>query len=184
MASDFKNFKERGEKIAEWLQREFLTIQTGRASSAFLDKVAVESYGTLMPVNQVASINVEDARTLRIMPWDASLLRAIEKAIMSANLGVSVSVDDKGIRIFFPEPTAERRVGLVKLIKEKHEEARVSLRTLREEFRSDIALREKEGTIGEDEKFRQNEELQKLTDEANRKLDEMAEKKEGDIMNI
>jgi ribosome recycling factor len=182
MSYTFTKFKEEAATIEERLRRELSSIQTGRATPAFLDGIRVEAYGSAMPLNQVASISIEDARTLRISPWDASQSKDIEKAITVANLGVSVSVDGSGVRVFFPAPTAERRQLVAKLVREKLEEGRVAVRSLREATWNDIQAKEKEGGMSEDEKFRYKDEMQKLVDQANAKLGEMADKKEQEVL--
>jgi ribosome recycling factor len=181
MAYNFSPLKDRIKEVQEWLSKEFTSIRTGRATPALLDSVQVESYGARMPISQVGSISVEDPRTLRISPWDVSQVKEIEKAIIAANLGVSVSVDDKGARVFFPELTSERRTILMKLAKERLEDARVSLRKERDQVWNEIQAKEKEGGMGEDEKFRYKDEMQKYIDEANKKLEELFEKKEKEI---
>ena len=162
-------------------QKEFSTIRTGRATPSILDGVKVEAYGTDMPINQVANIGVEDARVLRITPWDMSQVKSIEKAIIISDLGLSVSVDDKGLRVNFPDLTSDRRVALVKIAKQKLEDARVTLRNEREKAIKDIDAQEKEKKISEDEKFRMKADLQKAIDDANRVLDELFAKKEKEI---
>ena len=178
---DFKPFEKKIADITERLTREFTTVRTGRANASILDGVQVESYGTRMPINQVATITSEDPRTLRVAPWDATLGKEIEKAIMQANLGLSVGMDEKGVRVFFPEVTAERRAQLIKLAKEKMEESRVHLRTARDEVWSDIQQKERDGEMPEDDKFRAKDDMQKRVDAANAKFDEMLERKEKEI---
>lgn len=182
MAYSFSQFSQKTVDIANWLQNEFSTIRTGRATPNILDGVSVEAYGSRMSIREVASVSTEDAKTLRIVPWDMSQVKNIEKGIQDAELGLSVSTDEKGLRISFPDLTSERRLSLVKLLKQKHEEARISLRMERERTKGDIDSKEKAGEMGEDDKFRAVAELQKLVDEANKKLDEMAQKKETDIL--
>lgn len=183
MAYNFQPFQKKISDISDWLKNEFSLIRTGRATPVILDGVSVESYGSRMSIRDVAGISVEDAKTLRIVPWDASQVRAIEKGIIDSNLGLSVSVDDKGLRVIFPELTSERRVSLVKVLKQKLEEARISLRGEREKAKNDIDAQEKKGGMGEDDKFRYYADLQKMVDEANKNLDTMAEKKEQEILN-
>jgi len=179
---NFTPFKNKIKEVEEWLKKEESQIRTGRATPAILDGVKVESYGALLPVSQVGSINIEDQRSLRVTPWDISQAKAVEKAIVAANLGVSVSADDKGVKIFFPELTSERRTLLVKLAKEKLEEARKSLRMERDHVWEEIQKKEKEGGMGEDEKFRLKNEMQKIVDETNKKFDEMHARKEKEII--
>ncbi|MDB5224542.1 MAG: Frr, ribosome recycling factor [Candidatus Adlerbacteria bacterium] len=181
MAYDFKPFEATITDITERLVREFSGVRTGRATPAIIDGIQVESYGSRVPINQVGNVAVEDARTLRITPWDTSMTKEIEKAISAANLGVSVGSDEKGVRVFFPELTAERRTQLVKLAKERMEEARTALRAARDDVWNDIQAGERDSTITEDEKFRFKEEMQKRVDTANGKFEEMLERKETEI---
>lgn len=182
MAYNFSSFKE-GVKAKEvWLSSEFASLRTGRVSPAILDTVSVESYGSRMPIAHVAAISIEDAKTLRIAPWDASQVPAIEKAIQAANLGVSVVPDKTGIRVSFPDLTEERRKSLIKVVRTKLEDARVAVRQERDKTINDIQAKEKAKEITEDERFRLKDELQKLVDAANNNLDAMADKKEKEIM--
>jgi ribosome recycling factor len=181
MAYDFKVFDKRIAEITERLSKELAGVRTGRAGPAILDGVLVESYGTRVSITQVANISIEDARTLRIVPWDKSLAKEIEKAITSANLGLSVGMDEKGIRVFFPELTSERRVSLVKLAKEKVEELRTALRAARDEVWSDIQKLEREGNMPEDDKFKAKEDMQKRVDAANAVFDTALARKEKEI---
>jgi ribosome recycling factor len=182
MSYNFSHLKQKAQDIQNHLKEEFSGIRTGRATPALLDSVMVDSYGAKTPINQVAGINMEDARTLRITPYDASQITAVDKAITNSNLGVSVSVDERGLRIFFPELTVEVREKLNKVVKEKLEKARISLRGERDDTWEDIQKREKDKEFGEDDKFRYKEEMQKIVDTENNKLDAMAEKKEREIM--
>jgi ribosome recycling factor len=181
MAYDFKPFEKRILEITDRLGKELGSVRTGRAGPAVLDGVQVESYGTRVPINQVANISIEDARTLRIAPWDMSLAKEIEKAITLANLGLSVGMDEKGVRVFFPELTSERRISLLKIAKEKVEEMRTALRLARDEVWSDIQKQEQSGLMPEDEKFRSKEEMQKRVDAANAAFDNAFDRKEKEI---
>jgi ribosome recycling factor len=165
-----------------WLTKELGTVRTSRANPSILDSVRVEAYGSDMGISQVASLSNEDPRTIRITPWDNGLVKAIEKSIIVANLGVSVSVDDKGVRVAFPELTSDRRKEIVKIAKEKFEQARIQLRKHRDDVNSDIDKKEKEGGMGEDEKFRFKADAQKLIDESTKKLTTLIEKKEKEIL--
>lgn len=179
---NFNQYKKRIEEIQEWLSTELANIHTGRATPAVLDRLSVEAYGARVSVKEVAGINIEDARTLRITPWDASQIKAIEKAIISSDLGLSVSVDDKGLRASFPQLSAERRETLAKVVKSRLEDARVTLRKEREEAWQDIQKQEKDKKISEDDKFRLKDEMQKITDEANKNLEDVADKKEKEVL--
>ncbi len=182
MSYDFTSFKNEIKKIEEWLGKEYLSLHTGRATPAVLDNVNVESYGSKQSISHVASINIEDAKTLRISPWDKSVIKDIEKAISTSDIGLSVSIDDEGLRVSFPELTIERKTSLIKVVKGKLEDARVSIRSERERTISDIENKEKDKEISEDEKFQLKDELQKIVDEANSKLDGISDRKEIDIM--
>ena len=182
MSYDFSKFKKEIIDAEDWLKREYSSFSTGRASSAVLDNVSIEVYGSRMAISHVATIGTEDPRTLKIVPWDKAQVKEIEKAIMAANLGLSVSVDDTGIRVSFPSLTTERRIGLIKILKEKLEEARVSIRGEREKVWNDIQAKEREGKMPEDEKFKCKDELQKLVDSAQAELEAIFEKKEKEVM--
>lgn len=179
----FTELKEKSLQIEVWLTKELANIRTGRATPIILDSIFVEAYGSKMSLKEVANIILEDVRSIRIEPWDASLSKAIEKAITVSNLGLSTVPFEKGVRIIFPELTSERREQLAKVVKQKLEEARVSLRSLREKIWNDIQEKEKEGGMGEDDKFRFKEELQNIIDQSGKKLEEMSEKKEIEIKN-
>jgi len=181
MLYDFKKLKDEIKGVEEWLKKEFQSIRTGMASPALLDGVQVESYGQRMPVNQLANIGIEDAKSIRISPWDKSQTKEIEKAIISANLGVSVTVDDKGLRVIFPELTSERRTLLLKTAKSKMEDARESLRGIRDVIWNEIQAREKQGGMGEDDRFRLKDEMQKMIDACNKDLEAVFAKKEKEV---
>jgi len=181
MAYNFGQFKQKVKDLEDWLKKEFTTIRTGRATPAILDGVKVEAYGSPMSISSLANISIEDARTIRISPWDMSQVKVIEKGILTSDLGLSVAVDDKGIRVTFPELTSDRREALIKIAKGKLEDARITLRNEREKILKDIESQEKDGKISKDEKFRVKTELQKMVDETGRLLDEVFSKKEREI---
>jgi len=181
MSYDFSELKEKVRETKEWLARELSAVRTGRATPAILDNIKVDSYGAKVPVNHIAGITIEDAKTLRVAPWDKSQVSEVEKAINDAGLGVSVNSDEQGVRVGFPELTSERRDSLRKVVNAKHEEARVSLRSTRDDIWSDIQKKERSDEVSEDEKFRLKEEMQKIVDEANKELDETIERKEKEL---
>lgn len=181
MTYDFKPFDKKIAEVVERLQKELSGVRTGRATPAILDGVQVESFGSRMPINNVATVSVEDARTLRITPWNMSDGKEIEKAITVANLGLSVGMDEKGVRVFFPELTSERRTQLLKLSKEKVEDARASLRQARDEVWSDIQKQEKDKKMSEDDKFRAKDEMEKRVKAANKQFDDALARKEKEI---
>jgi len=168
-------------EICQWFAKELSVIRTGRASPSLLDGVMVESYGTMMNLSHTSVLSIEDARTIRISPWDKTLNKAIESAIHASNLGVSVVPDALGLRVSFPELSNERREFLRKLLKEKLEQARVSVRKEREATNRlmDESVRNKE--TSEDEARRQKLVLQKLIDECNDDLDEAFLRKEKEL---
>ncbi len=180
------NFSVLEEKLVgakEWLAREYSGLRTGRASPAILDGILVSAYGSMMPLKQVANIGIEDARTLRVSAWDASIVKDIERAIVAGNLGVGTNADSSGLRIIFPELTAERREQLVKVAKHKLEEARTAIRIARDEAWKDIQEKERASGITEDDKFQLKDELQKKVDTANDGLEKAFGKKEAEMNN-
>ena len=181
MAYDFKPFEATIKTIQEKLVKELAGVRTGRATPAILDSVTVESYGTRMSITQIANVSVEDARTLRIAPWDMSNAKEIEKAITLANLGLSVGMDEKGVRVNFPDLTGERRAQLIKVAKEKVEEAKTALRSARDHIWSDIQKKEKDGLMPEDDKFRAKDEMQKRVNVANKQFEEILARKEKEM---
>jgi ribosome recycling factor len=183
MAYDLTKFKKSLTGTEEWVKKEFSSIRTGQANPILLDSVRVESYGSMVPLSQVGSVTLEGSRSLRIVPWDMSQAKGIEKALALANLGVSVTIDEKGLRVNFPELTSESRVSIVKIAKEKLEEGRKQIRIHRDDAMKDLKAKVKAGGIGEDEMFRHEKEIQKFVDDTNKKLDELFSKKEKEITN-
>ena len=167
-----------------FLKEEFLHISTGRANPSLLDGVVVESYGSKQPIKNIASIGLEDSRTMKIAPWDKSQMQAIERALHDSQLPFSVSVDDSGVRVHIPQLTEESKRSLIKLVKEKLEEARVRVRNARQETVKHIELAEKNGDFAEDDKNRYKDELQKKVDSTNQQLQTLFDTKEADIMKV
>jgi len=182
MQYNFSNFKNELKKVEEFLGKEYAQLNIGRASPMVLDGISVESYGSYLALKNVASIAIEDPKTLRIAPWDKTQIKGIEKAIVGANLGLSVATDDMGIRVIFPQLTTETRQTLVKVLKEKLEESRITVRRERENITTDIETKEKEGKMTEDERFRAKEELQKIINETNNNLEMVFDKKKNEVM--
>jgi ribosome recycling factor len=178
---DFKELKNKIIEIENWLTKEFKNIRTGAASPMILDNIRVNVYNSMMPINQLATVGVENARTLVITPWDKSQTKNIEKAITQANLGISVIVNDTGILINMPEMTGETRDKYIKIAKEKLEQARILLKQERNKTWSQIQEKEKNKEITEDEKFKSKDQIQEIIDNANKKLDESFEKKQTQI---
>jgi ribosome recycling factor len=184
MTYSFSNTQDQLQKIQAWLTEEYSKVSAGRASVALVDGVTVEAYGTRSPLKNVATLSLEDARTIRIAPWDKQQIKDIERALIASGIQISVSVDDQGVRASVPMVTTENRMNLVKNIKEKLEEARIRVRSVREDIWNDVQAKEKEGGMSEDEKFRAKEDLQKHVDDANKKLEDVFRKKEQEIMTV
>lgn len=184
MSFDTSTMNTRGDEIVDWLQKEFAAIRTGQAAPELLDSVRVDSYGAKVPLNQIGSVGVEDARTLRISVWDSGSVHDVERAIADADLGLSVTVDGSSIRVIFPELTGERREQLAKLAKKKLEDARVSVRSMRDDVMKAAEKAEKDGELSEDEKFRVKETVQKKVDELNDALETLYKSKEASITAI
>jgi len=183
MTYDFSLLDSKILAAKEWLTREYQGLRTGRATPSLVEGVYVVAYGTRTPLKQIGSITVEDARTVRIVPWDATLVKEIEKAVTAADLGVGIGADAMGVRISFPELTAERRVEFVKLAKQKLEEARTAVKQARDEIWNDIQQKEKEGELSEDDKFTLRDDLQARVDTGNNTLEAMFGSKEDEITN-
>lgn len=170
--------------VLDHLHKELGTLRTGRATPQLVEDVRVNAYDSVMELKGLASIGVQDAKTIVIDPWDKSLIHAIEKAIRDSGTGLSPSTDGGIIRIVLPAMTEENRVKLVKLMKEKLEDSRIALRGVREGVRDEILEKEKNKEMSEDEKFKLLDELEKLTKEFNEQISSMGEKKEDEIMTV
>jgi len=181
MTYNFTPLKEKTKEINNWLKKEFSKLRTGSASIALLDDIKIENYGSLSPLNQVANLAVEDARTIRISPWDSTQIPEIEKTLRNASLGVAVMADSQGVRISFPQLTGESRQALIKTAKDKLEKAKISLRIERDKIWEDIQAQEKLNEISQDDKFQLKEEMQKIIDNASQELTEIFNKKEKEI---
>lgn len=180
MANDFSHVKAGIQKTEEWLQGELGQIRTGRPTPALLDGITVDAYGSKMKLIELASISVEDARSLFIAPWDSSQIKAIEKALTIASIG-GVGSDEKGVRLTVPELTTERRQELVKTVKQKLEDARVALRGERTRAIGDLEKKHADDEISEDELRRAKDEVQKLVDACTERLETLAHKKEVEL---
>lgn len=179
-----REFETRMKKAAEALRHNLATIRTGRASPGLVEHLQVEVYGATMPLNQIAGINTPEARLLVIQPYDASTLKPIEKAIQNSELGLNPNNDGRLIRLSFPPLTEERRKELVKLVRHRVEESKVSIRNQRREALDDLKQLETEKLIGEDEHKRAQERIQTLTDRATKELDTIGAEKEAEVMEV
>lgn len=171
-------FKKEATQAQEWLSKEYSQLHTGRANPVLLDGVMVEAYGMMSPLKNVASINIEDPKTLRVAPWDKNQIRDIERALHAANLGFSISPDDAGVRVIIPALTTETREKLVKIAKERLEDARITVRKARESILGQL----KEQALPEDTFIRAKDEVQKLVDAANTALEQLFKKKELEVL--
>ncbi|MFS0823580.1 ribosome recycling factor [Bacillus sp. 1P02SD] len=176
--------KDKMSKAIQALSRELATVRAGRANPAILDKVSVDYYGAPTPLNQLASINVPEARMLVIQPYDKSVLGDMEKAIQKADLGLNPTNDGSIIRISIPPLTEERRRELVKLVKKYAEESKVAVRNVRRDGNDELKKLEKNGEITEDELRSLTDDVQKITDESINKIDSIAKEKEKEIMEV
>ena len=174
--------KQEFDKILNFLKEDIASIRTGRANPAMVENVPIDVYGTKMTIKELASISAPEPRTLAITPWDNDNLVQIESGLRASNLGFNPIVDGKGIRINIPSLTEERRKEYVKLLHQKMEGGRVRIRQQREEAWKKIQHMEKESQIREDEKFKGKEELQKLVDEYNGKIDSLGKTKENELL--
>lgn len=181
---DLRDIRKRMDGAVEVLRRELGALRTGRASAAILDPVTVEAYGTRMPLNQVGTIGVPEPRMITVQVWDKGLVKAVEKAIRSADLGLNPQVDGTLIRIPLPELTEERRQELVKVAHKYAEQARVAIRNVRRDGMERLKRMEKEGEISQDEHRHWADEIQKLTDEHIEQVNALLEQKEKDILTV
>ena len=165
-------------------ERDFASIRTGRASVSLLDRITVESYGQRMPLKQLATVSVPDARTIIIQPWDKSILKEVERAVYQSDLSLTPSSDGNIIRIHIPPLTEERRHELVKLVKKLAEEGKVAIRRVRGDVNKDVKAAQKSGAISEDDAERENEKIQKLTDRNIERVDSLLGAKEEEILEI
>lgn len=179
-----KDAKKRMEDALAAVRREFTTVRTGKASPSLLDTVRVEAYGSQMPLNQVANVSSPDQTLLVVQPYDKNLLEPIEKAIMSADLGLNPSNDGSIIRVPIPPLNEERRKEYVRLLHKMAEDGRISVRHARRDAKQEIERRMKEHEIGEDDAHRQLNQLEEMTKEQIGKIEEMLEKKEKEVMQV
>lgn len=179
-----KDLELRMQAALDTLAREFASVRTGRASAGLLDTVRVDYYGTPMPVNQMASVAVPDARTIQIQPWEPNQLSAIEKAIQKSDLGLTPANDGKTIRLVMPPLTEERRKQLAKTVGKMAEEGRVVIRNLRRDANDKLKSMAKDKKVAEDEERRGHDQVQKTTDRFIAKVDELLKKKEQEILSF
>lgn len=184
MAFDLEDMKRRMDGALKALHTEFAGLRTGRASAGLLDPVMVEAYGSEMPLTQVATINVPDARLISVQVWDRGMVGAVEKAILNAGLGLNPSSDGQNVRVPIPPLSEERRKELVKVASKYTEEAKVSIRNIRRDGMDKTKKMEKDGEISQDEQKRFETQIQAATDDFVKKVDEALSAKEKDILKV
>jgi len=184
MHAILKDANNRMDKTLEALRAELTKVRTGKATTALLDGIKVDYYGTLTPINQVGNVSVLDAHTLSITPWDKSMVQVIDKAILEANLGFNPISDGTNLKIPVPPLTEERRKDFVKLIKKFGEDSKVAIRNIRRDANDHFKKEEKEKNISEDELKHNESEVQKLTDHHIKLIDDMLKHKETEIMEV
>jgi len=179
-----EQYRELFEKSVDHLEKEVATLRTGRATPALLDSITVEVYGMRQPLKSLASISVQDAKTIIVEPWDKTIIQKVDNAIRTSDLGINPVSDGVIIRLPLPELTQDRRINLIKLLHKKLEECRISFRMIREDVRSEIDKAEKRKEIGEDDRYCHQEELEKLMKDYSTKIRLIGEKKEIEINTI
>lgn len=184
MDARLQQFEEKMSKSLDNLQGEYTTIRAGRANPHVLDKITVDYYGTPSSIQQVANVSVPEARMIQIQPWESSLIKEIEKAIIASDLGITPNSDGKAVRLVFPDLTEERRKELVKDVKKKGEEAKVAVRNIRRDANDTFKKMNKNSEISEDEQKQLESEIQKLTDKYIGKVDEAVEEKSKEILTV
>ena len=177
-------YRDRMDKAVAALKEEFGSLRTGRASASLLDQVTVEAYGSHMPINQVGSVSVPEPRSITVSVWDKGLVVSVEKAIRNAGLGLNPVVEGQNLRVPIPALTEERRKDLAKLAGKYAEQQRIAVRNVRREANDDLKKAEKDGVITQDELKRLEADVQKMTDEAVRRVDEALKTKEHEIMQV
>lgn len=181
---ELNQYEEKMKKSLGNLEDEYTAIRAGRANPRILDRIQVDYYGTPSPLQSVANISVPEARMIQIQPWDASLIKDIEKAILASDLGLTPANDGKMIRLVFPELTEERRKELVKEVKKKGEEAKVAIRNIRRDANDAVKKESKANEISEDEQKQLEDKIQKLTDQYVKKIDAAIEAKSNEVMTV
>ena len=184
MSPEIKNYDEKMLKTIEVVKANFASVRAGRANAGVLDRITVEYYGTPTPLNQVAAISSPDPRTLVIQPWGNSLLKAIEKAIQTSDLGINPQNDGRVLRLAFPQLTEERRKELTKQVKKYGEEGKVAVRNIRRDAMDEIKKKTKKSEITEDDQKNLEKELQDLTDKRCKEIDELTAKKDKELMAV
>lgn len=184
MLEQLKIYEDKMEKSFEVLEAEYASIRAGRANPHVLDKLKVDYYGTPTPIQQVANVSVPEPRMILIQPWERNLIKEVEKAILTSDLGINPNNDGSSIRLVFPELTEDRRKELAKEVKKKGEGVKVAVRNIRRDANDAIKKLEKAGDISEDERDENEEKIQKLTDKMVERIDKLSESKTKEIMTV
>ena len=182
--SDYVQYTDRMDKTIEVMQANFAAVRAGRANAAVLDQIRVDYYGTPTPINRIASIASPDPRTLTIQPWDGSTMKLIEKAIQASDLGINPQNDGRVIRLLFPQLTEERRKDLIKQVRKYGEESKTAIRNIRRDAMEDFKAQKKKSEITEDDQKNAEKDMQKLTDDYVKQIDQLVEKKEKELSEI
>lgn len=184
MYDELKKYEEKMNVTLEMLKKDFASIRAGRANPHVLDKVTVEYYGQQTPISQVGNISVPEARVLMIQPWDASIMKELERALLGSDIGITPNTDGKVIRLVFPELTEERRKGLTKEIKHKGEEAKVAVRNIRRDANDHFKRFEKAGDITEDDLRDLEKQCQEITDSHVKDIDKLVDSKSKELLSV
>lgn len=184
MSTDYSEFEGKMKKTTEVLSEQFAAVRAGKANPAVLDRITVDYYGSPTPIQQIASISTPDARSLLIQPWDGSVLKGIEKAILASDLGINPQNDGRAIRLVFPQLTEERRKELAKQVKKYAEESKVAVRNIRRDAMEKFKAQKKKSEITEDDLKIVEKDMQKLTDDYIKEVDKIAAKKEQELMEL
>ena len=184
MSTDYSEFEAKMKKTTEVLSEQFAAVRAGKANPAVLDRITVDYYGSPTPIQQIASVSTPDARSLLIQPWDGSVLKGIEKAILASDLGINPQNDGRAIRLVFPQLTEERRKELAKQVKKYAEESKVAVRNIRRAAMEKFKAQKKKSEITEDDLKVVEKDMQKLTDDYIKEVDKIAAKKEQELMEL
>ena len=184
LKDEYKIFEDKMKKSIDSVAADFAAVRAGRANAAVLDRIMVDYYGSPTPIQQIAAISTPDPRTLLIQPWDTSAVKSIEKAIQNSDLGINPQNDGRSLRLSFPQLTEERRKELVKQIRKYAENGKVAIRNIRRDAMDNFKKQEKKAEITEDEMEQVGKDLQKLTDDSCKKLDDLLAKKEKELMAV
>ena len=181
---DYKVYSDKMRKSIDAVNADFASVRAGRANASVLDRISVDYYGSPTPIQQIASVSTPDARSLLIQPWDGSVLKGIEKAILASDLGINPQNDGRVIRLVFPQLTEERRKDLTKQVRKYAEDSKVAVRNIRRDAVDYVKKAQKKGELTEDDQKKAEKDIQDLTDKYVKKVDEMCGKKDKELMEI